>query len=81
MRKWALPHSCTMELEFRDRYGGNPPDPKTVCKGYCEGMGFYPSKDKSEWPSYAVPDEIGYVFVKCKACKGTGLRFGPLVSE
>lgn len=67
-----------------DRYealGIPHPDPKTVCKGYCEGVGFYPTQNKEEWPEGAVPDEIGYVFVKCKTCAGTGLRFGPLLKD
>jgi hypothetical protein len=58
-----------------DRYSaaGMPqPDPATVCKGRCEGMGFFPSKKKKEWPPGAVPDEIGYVFVTCTDCGGTG---------
>ena len=37
------------EYEFTDRYKATNtpyPDPKTVCKGFCEGMGIYPeSKD------------------------------------
>lgn len=60
-----------------DRYSatGTPrPDPATVCLGHCEGMGFYPTDRKEEWPLDAVPDEVGYVFVKCKECKGTGKR-------
>lgn len=58
-----------------DRYAaaGKPqPSPSTVCKGKCEGMGCYPTKDKKEWPPGAVPDEIGYVFVNCRVCGGTG---------
>ena len=30
------------EYAFTDRYGGNPPDPKTMCNGQCEGIGLYP---------------------------------------
>jgi len=34
-------------IEFTDRYQatGKPyPDVKTMCKGYCEGMGLYPTE-------------------------------------
>lgn len=44
-----------------DRYGGNWPDPGTVCKGDCEGMGTYPEEINGKW-----------VFVKCERCSGTG---------
>lgn len=60
-----------------DRYsatGRARPDPETVCLGHCEGMGFFPTKDRSLWPPGAKPDEIGYVFVKCGDCDGTGRR-------
>lgn len=30
------------QIEATDRYGGNYPDPETVCPGPCEGMGVYP---------------------------------------
>lgn len=66
-----------MTIEFTDRYSatGRPrPNPATVCKGRCEGMGFYPTKDRREWPKGAKPDEIGYVFVTCRECGGTGRR-------
>ena len=45
------------KIIFTDRYGGNYPDPKTVCKGQCEGMGWYPENGK---------------FIKCPDCNGTG---------
>lgn len=64
-------------MEISDRYsatGRKPPDPKTMCKGHCEGMGFYPTKNKKEWPKGAKPDDIGYVFVRCRPCNGTGRR-------
>jgi hypothetical protein len=64
-------------MEILDRYsatGRTPSDPKTMCKGQCEGMGFYPTKNKREWPKNAKPDDIGYVFVRCRACNGTGRR-------
>ena len=52
-----------MKIEWSDRYKalGIPyPDPKTVCKGQCEGLGFVP-KDNGE-------------IVICPKCKGTGKR-------
>lgn len=56
---------------IHDRYSavGKPrPDPHTVCKGPCEGMGFYPDmKNAAKLPATVVP------FVKCPRCKGTGL--------
>lgn len=62
-----------------DRYGGNYPDPKTVCKGDCEGMGFYPIQASEVTPDMEVlgdrskrTDDLGYVFVTCPTCKGTG---------
>lgn len=67
-----------------DRYeaaGIKYPGRDHVCLGKCEGMGFYPTQNKSEWPPDAVPDEIGFVFVKCKPCNGTGLRYGPILGD
>lgn len=51
---------------FTDRYGGRYPDPKTVCKGPCEGMGVYPV------PSNKPADK--WKFKKCLDCGGTGKR-------
>lgn len=68
-----------MSIEFTDRYraSGRPrPDPATMCRGDCEGMGFYPTTNKAEWPPDAKPDSGGYVFVVCHACDGTGRRDG-----
>jgi hypothetical protein len=65
-----------MPIEVHDRYSatGTPrPDPKTMCQR-CEGMGCYPTKDRSKWPPGAKPDEIGYVFVVCEECEGTRLN-------
>jgi hypothetical protein len=62
-------------VEFHDRYsalGVPPPDPATMCREGCEGLGFYPTRDKSRWPPGATPDEIGFVFIECPACHGTG---------
>lgn len=63
-------------IEFTDRYGGNWPDPETVCKGPCEGMGFYPE------PTSVTPDALicigtGWTFPTCLCCMGTGLRLEP----
>lgn len=58
-------------LEFTDRYGGpeNWPDPGTVCKGHCEGLGVYPKKVRD---TGSVDDD--YEFVTCEQCGGTGKR-------
>lgn len=54
---------------FVDRYsalGIAPPDPKTMCKGECEGLGVYPQKPATPTPVADWP------FVTCERCKGTG---------
>ena len=59
----------TVKLVFVDRYSatGKPyPDPKTVCKGKCEGMGCYP--DMQTGLGADAP------FVRCERCNGTGLE-------
>jgi hypothetical protein len=38
----TIDHLSADLVVFDDRYGGNYPDPATVCKGPCEGMGVYP---------------------------------------
>lgn len=53
-----------------DRYGGNWPDPETVCKGDCEGMGTYPEEVDGK-----------HVFVKCERCNGTGKEPSPELGE
>lgn len=43
----------TEEFIVTDRYGdGARPDPSTMCKGQCDGMGCYPHKegDRDETP-------------------------------
>jgi hypothetical protein len=59
-------------MTVHDRYSatGRPrPDPRTVCKGRCEGMGFYPDMVKARAEGLAVRD---VPFVKCERCGGTG---------
>lgn len=67
------------EIIFTDRYGGNYPDPETMCLGDCEGMGWVPIKKDD--PGYAEKWEEAeklnktddeYHFVKCNQCGGTG---------
>ena len=55
------------------RVVGMPPKDQTECVP-CSGYGFHPTKDQSLWPPGAKPDEIGYVFVKCRDCGGTGRK-------
>ena len=74
------------EYEFTDRYKatGIPyPDPKTMCKGQCEGMGVVPiHEDDREEPFHSLwleaeakkPTDDGYHFVVCPDCKGTRLK-------
>lgn len=58
------------DIEWSDRYGGpgNWPDPETVCKGPCEGMGVYPLMDADAGLADAAE------FVTCEECGGTGKR-------
>lgn len=59
-------------IVIHDRYSatGRPrPDPKTVCKGHCEGMGFYPDMQKAKAEKLAHAD---VPFVRCERCNGTG---------
>ncbi len=75
-----------MEIEFTDRYQalGIPyPDPKTMCKGQCEGTGIVPvPKDDMEepfrtlWMEAEVKEhsDDGWHFVKCPDCNGSGLH-------
>jgi len=46
------------KIIWTDRYNGKYPNPKTVCKGQCEGLGVYP--------------DLG-IFIKCERCNGTGI--------
>lgn len=57
---------------FADRYsatGRARPDPKTVCKGRCEGMGFYPDMQTAREKKLAHAD---VPFIRCERCNGTG---------
>lgn len=72
------------DYEFTDRYGGNYPDPATICKGQCEGMGVYPQYENdpgitdAERAAVEVrkaengPSEDGCYFITCPDCGGTG---------
>jgi len=67
------------ELKFTDRYQalGIPyPDVDTMCKGQCEGTGWYPESDQEDalWleAQQKAPTSDGWHFVKCPDCDGTG---------
>lgn len=77
------------DIEFTDRYGGGPyPDPKTMCTGQCEGLGFYPQQinsldDASEYERAEVARVLsegtqdtsdGWAFIRCEICGGTGKK-------
>lgn len=64
----------TEQREWVDRYGGAYPDLDTMCKGQCDGFGFFPTQDRALWPEGAKADELGYVLVMCPDCKGSGRR-------
>ena len=84
--RYLLPLDEAERFEIVDRYtalGIPHPDPKTMCKGQCEGTGFVPiHKDDAEEPWHTLwleaekvsPNEDGddYHFVQCPDCKGTG---------
>ncbi len=71
-------------MEFTDRYKalGIPyPDPQTMCKGQCEGIGRVPiHRDDMEEPFHTLwleaesktPMDDFYHFILCPECKGTG---------
>ena len=75
-----------MAIEFTDRYKatGTPyPDPETMCKGQCDGMGWVPvhkddpNDDDGNWNDLwleaekKTPTDDGYHFVICPTCNGT----------
>jgi len=44
-----------MPIEFHDRYsalGRKPPNPATMCRGQCEGLGFYPVPAPPDHPKW-----------------------------
>ena len=66
---------------WNDRYGGKYPDPETVCKGPCDGMGCFPVYKNATKPAHIVlwekaeykkSSKDGWHFVKCPDCSGTG---------
>ena len=73
-----------MKIQSTDRYkalGISCPDPKTLCKGQCEGIGWVPVKrnDMEEpfrnlWLQAEAKEKSadGYHFIKCPECNGTG---------
>ncbi len=70
-----------MNVEFTDRYGGRAPAWIRGCHGQCKAMGFYPTKDRSQWPEGTRPPgapeedgtpDDGWRFVTCRKCNGTG---------
>ena len=73
-------------METTDRYKalGLPyPDPKTVCKGQCEGIGRVPIHLTDADPAFRQlwldaereqPAKDGWHFVVCPECNGTGKR-------
>lgn len=63
---------------FTDRYQalGIPyPDPKTMCKGPCEGVGVYP-EPRQRNPDGTIPVGTEWDFVTCPDCSGTGKASG-----
>ena len=70
------------EIELMDRYKalGIPyPDVETMCKGQCEGTGWFPENDQTSpfWQAAHNArghDCDGWHFVRCPECDGTGKR-------
>ena len=63
-------------IEYTDRYkaaGLAYPDPKTVCKGPCEGMGIYP-EPRTRNADGTIPMNTKWDFKKCPDCDGKGER-------
>ena len=72
-------------IGWRDRYGGNYPDPENVCLGPCDGMGGFPLSRNDRNPQYKAlweeaekknPSDDGWHIVTCPDCKGTGKKDG-----
>lgn len=60
-------------IDFMDRYGYRHPDPKTVCRGRCEGLGVYPEPEiKNQYGD--IPIDCEWKFKVCPDCGGTGKR-------
>lgn len=71
-------------MKFTDRYQalGIPyPDPKTCCKGRCEGTGLIPVRAENaneefrrrwEVAEKEHPAEDGWHFIVCPECEGSG---------
>lgn len=74
-------------MTFTDRYQalGIPyPNPTTMCKGDCEGIGVYPlslddpditPEERAAWDlkhEACGADCDGWHFIKCLSCGGTG---------
>ena len=82
-------------FEYVDRYGGpdDPrPDPSTMCRGQCEGLGRYPQDirdpeiseyERAQWEleEKLNPTDDGVHFIVCGECGGTGNRREPDASE
>jgi hypothetical protein len=74
------------EFEGVDRYGDGPrPDPATMCRGQCEGLGRYPQDirdpsiseyERQQWELEEAndPTDDGVHFIVCGDCGGTGER-------
>ena len=72
------------DLEFTDRYnalGLKSPNPNTMCKGDCEGTGFFPVYKNEEnhvfMKLWCEAEKIshsddGWHFIRCPRCNGTG---------
>lgn len=63
------------------------PDPKIMCSGECEGLGFYPvnplravvtTEEKLAWEKLEAenPSDDGWHFITCLVCEGTGKNKG-----
>lgn len=61
-------------IEYSDRYGGDYPDPATMCDGECEGLGVYPewNGERDEQGRIPLEGEGEWVMKTCETCGGTG---------
>ena len=72
--------------QFTDRYdalGILRPDPEDICRGHCEGTGWFPVNwDTADaglrllWVNAEIrrPQDDGWHFIRCPGCEGTGLN-------